>query len=164
MTYAEKLKDIRWIDFRQEFIKARRRDESYKDECDACGEDTCGPLHVHHRRYIHGREPWEYDYCDLRLLCESCHDLIHDTEQFARAFVLALPPHVMPEMRQMLDELNECNEPGLIKIAFAHAKNALRNVLYKKEADSTAGVGLIKTIAELEEEYRAAVRKEENNG
>lgn len=134
MTYSEKLKDPRWQDFRRAFIQSRKQPEG-NISCDDCGEDPATALHVHHRRYIHGREPWDYDYGDLRLLCECCHDSIHETEQFARAFIIALPPHLMSEMRQVFEELNECRTDGLMKVALAHAKNAVRNINRAGEPD-----------------------------
>jgi len=45
-------------------------------ECENCGskEDT---LHVHHRIYHKGREPWEYEDHELDVLCEHCHQDAH---------------------------------------------------------------------------------------
>jgi Leu/Phe-tRNA-protein transferase len=31
------------------------------------------PLHVHHKYYESGKEPWDYDERALLTLCESCH-------------------------------------------------------------------------------------------
>jgi hypothetical protein len=33
-------------------------------------------LHVHHRYYLRGKKPWEYDDDALTTLCEDCHDVI----------------------------------------------------------------------------------------
>jgi hypothetical protein len=38
------------------------------------------PLHVHHRYYVLGRSPWEYDDDALISLCPDCHADIHQTE------------------------------------------------------------------------------------
>lgn len=38
-------------------------------------------LNVHHNKYILGREPWDYDNCDLMTLCSHCHKNIHDAEK-----------------------------------------------------------------------------------
>lgn len=127
MTYSEKLKDPRWFAFREAFIE-RRRGEQWPGQCDDCGEDTRGPLHVHHRRYISRREPWEYEDEDLRLLCATCHEFIHNTEQDFRAFVLTLAPHECFEVNSFLSEVDNAQKRGLAKIAFAHAKNAVRNL------------------------------------
>lgn len=126
MTYSEKLKDPRWLDFRMEFME-RRRQPGSPNQCDDCGEDTRGPLHVHHRIYIRGRDPWEYEDSDLRLICEECHDFIHQTEQDFRAFILTLAPHQCNEMQHLLGELQDAQNRGLLKIACAHAKNVIRS-------------------------------------
>lgn len=34
-------------------------------------------LNVHHKKYIKGHEPWEYDNSDLETLCETCHAIEH---------------------------------------------------------------------------------------
>lgn len=45
-------------------------------KCSSCGvEDK--PLNVHHRRYIKGRDPWEYCDGDLMTLCDDCHTKTH---------------------------------------------------------------------------------------
>ena len=43
--------------------------------CQKCGtrEEWGYELHVHHKRYISGREPWEYGTGDLTTLCKRCH-------------------------------------------------------------------------------------------
>jgi hypothetical protein len=66
-TYSEKLRDPRWQKKRLEILS---RDEF---ACQICF-DTKNTLHVHHRRYIKGKEPWEIDNNFLVTLCESCHE------------------------------------------------------------------------------------------
>jgi hypothetical protein len=71
-TYYEKLKDPRW---------QRRRLEVLSRASWAC--ESCGAkdrtLHVHHRIYRRGANPWDYADADLQSLCESCHET---TEQW----------------------------------------------------------------------------------
>lgn len=94
-------------------------------QCEDCGEDTGNrPLHVHHRAYIAGREPWQYRDDDLRLLCDECHDRLHFLECRVRAFILAMPAHLAYEFADFMDELEQS---GSQKAALAHAKNAARN-------------------------------------
>ena len=64
--YQRKLQDPRW---------KRRRLEKLDQAgwaCDNCGEESL-PLHVHHARYMWGREPWEYGDDELQTVCEVCH-------------------------------------------------------------------------------------------
>ena len=69
-SYFEKLKDPRWQKLRLEVMQ--KADFS----CEKCF-DSESTLNVHHKIYWHGREPWEYDSCELACLCESCHEEIH---------------------------------------------------------------------------------------
>lgn len=43
-------------------------------------DETYRPLHVHHKHYIIGCDPWEYKDSELVTLCEECHDQVHSTE------------------------------------------------------------------------------------
>jgi hypothetical protein len=65
-TYAEKLKDPRWQKLR---LKVLERDGWRCTHCD----DAATTLHVHHKLYLRGREPWDYDPSLLCTLCEPCH-------------------------------------------------------------------------------------------
>lgn len=66
MTYSEKLKDPRWQKKRLEIFQ---RDEFM---CRNCGE-TDMTLHVDHKVYHKGFDPWEYENYELQTLCEDCH-------------------------------------------------------------------------------------------
>lgn len=72
-TYFQKLKDPRWQKKRLEVL------EKNDWVCERCmnGEAT---LHVHHRQYFKGREPWEYEAGQLAVLCEYCHEVTHEEE------------------------------------------------------------------------------------
>jgi hypothetical protein len=74
MTYQEKLKDPRWQKRRLEILS---RD---KFECYDCQSKT-ETLHVHHRVYRRGLDPWEYEDSDLVTLCESCHSDITELKK-----------------------------------------------------------------------------------
>jgi len=65
--YSEKLKDPRWQRKRLEILN---RDNF---TC-VCCDDTTKTLHVHHIKYIYGREPWEYENELLETLCVDCHE------------------------------------------------------------------------------------------
>lgn len=71
-AYAEKLKDPRWQKKRLEILS---RDEFV---CQSCFSDT-KTLHVHHRRYLPGKEPWDIPNDLLVTLCEICHQEETDT-------------------------------------------------------------------------------------
>ncbi len=66
-AYIEKLRDPRW---QKKRLKILERDEW---SCQICGDST-STLHVHHRRYLRGKDPWDYDDALLTTLCEECHE------------------------------------------------------------------------------------------
>ena len=66
-TYSEKLKDPRW---QKKRLKILNRD---KFTCKLCG-DTETTLHVHHKEYISGNDPWDYPNKLLVTICGHCHN------------------------------------------------------------------------------------------
>ena len=47
------------------------------------GEQEKIYLQVHHKFYIIGKLPWEYDNSDLITVCNICHQNIHTTEEIS---------------------------------------------------------------------------------
>src|SRR5699024_10572844 len=41
-------------------------------QCQDC-QSTTETLHVHHKQYEYGKDPWDYDDSYLITLCEYCH-------------------------------------------------------------------------------------------
>jgi hypothetical protein len=76
-SYAELLKDPRWQRKRLEVLQ---RDEW---ACTWCGQADV-TLHVHHRKYLRGRPPWESPAKDLCTLCEICHADVTRWNRMAR--------------------------------------------------------------------------------
>lgn len=69
MSYSEKLLDPRW--------QAKRLLILDRDKltCQLC-KDTETTLHIHHRYYVKGFEPWDYDDDALVTYCKHCHALM----------------------------------------------------------------------------------------
>lgn len=66
MTYVEKLQHPDWQKKRLEILGR----DSFT--CLLCGDkDTT--LHVHHKEYLPGREPWQYEDDNFQTLCKHCH-------------------------------------------------------------------------------------------
>lgn len=83
-SYLEKLKDPRW---------QRKRLESLDLAdwtCECCG-DKSSTLHVHHKQYLKGREPWEYENDQLEVLCETCHSEEHSGDDILMDVISRLP-------------------------------------------------------------------------
>lgn len=71
MTYAEKLKHPKWQRKRLEILSR----DNFK--CRLCGDEET-ELHVHHKEYHNGCEPWEYENSLLVTLCKHCHFITED--------------------------------------------------------------------------------------
>lgn len=70
-TYSEKLKDPRWQKKRLEIMQ---RDYF---TCQECG-DNKNQLHIHHKTYKSGNDPWDYRDDNFETLCNNCHALNHN--------------------------------------------------------------------------------------
>ena len=72
-TYATLLKHPLWQKRRLEIMQ---RDNF---TCQLCGRgiNDGTPLNVHHKKYIYGKLPWEYEDSSLVTLCENCHKKKH---------------------------------------------------------------------------------------
>lgn len=102
MNYSEKLKDRRWLSFREEAIGF------HGAHCNTCGNedrDTSKSLHVHHRVYLKGREPWEYEMQHVAVICGPCHKRIHECEEAWRNFIRCMDPHVVDEWMDTVEVL-----------------------------------------------------------
>lgn len=63
---------VLWIEFRNEMI------DLCEGRCETCGRgETEVVLQVHHKFYVHGRKPWEYDPQDCEVICKGCHAAEH---------------------------------------------------------------------------------------
>ena len=68
-VYGDLLKDPRWQRKKSEILQ---RDDF---TCQLC-TDTETELHIHHKKYITGLKPWEYENKYLVTLCVNCHKKI----------------------------------------------------------------------------------------
>ncbi len=66
MTYAEKLKDPRW---QKKRLEVMQRDEF---TCQCCKQKN-KTLHIHHKTYEFGCDPWDYEDYNFITLCQACH-------------------------------------------------------------------------------------------
>jgi len=82
-SYSELLKDPRWQKMRLKKLEAAAW------SCELCC-DTETMLSVHHKRYVKGRMPWEYDEVELVVLCQPCHEETHEDKNLQAAFIARL--------------------------------------------------------------------------
>jgi hypothetical protein len=78
-NYAIKLKHPNWQKKRLQILS---RD---KFTCKLCG-DTETTLHVHHKYYENGKDPWEYPNTALVTLCQHCHKEVEDEKDEIQEF------------------------------------------------------------------------------
>lgn len=75
-AFFAKYKDPRWQKRRLEVMQANCF------TCEICGDDE-KTLNVHHKYYIAGNDPWDYNDRALSVCCEDCHKDEHaDKETF----------------------------------------------------------------------------------
>lgn len=67
--YSESLKNPKWQKKRLEIMQRA----GWKCELCANAEEN---LQIHHKKYVSGYKPWDYENDLLMCLCESCHKLI----------------------------------------------------------------------------------------
>src|SRR5258706_6727364 len=62
-----------WKSFRAEMI------ERAGGQCERCAKSQVdgATMHVHHKEYIRGRMPWQYNYSQCEVLCAGCHAAEH---------------------------------------------------------------------------------------
>lgn len=48
--------------------------------CQLC-KDAASPLHVHHKSYTLGAEPWEYEDENFITYCSFCHRIVEDIKK-----------------------------------------------------------------------------------
>jgi hypothetical protein len=83
-SYSDKLRDPRWQRKRLEVL------EQAGWKCESC-ESTTKTLHVHHKQYVKGREPWDYETSNFEALCEDCHESAHNDKELINTILAAIP-------------------------------------------------------------------------
>jgi len=84
--FFEKYKDVRWQKKRLEVL------EFNGWACECCGEDN-EQLHVHHKRYLKGRNPWDYDVEQLSAVCGDCHRGLGEQNDLLNKVLSLVPVH-----------------------------------------------------------------------
>jgi hypothetical protein len=92
-SYSEKLRDPRWQRRRLEKLQAA------DFACEGC-HDSESTLHVHHRLYRKGADPWDYDDNELAVLCEACHAEDHEAKSEFEELMCCVP-HGMAGWREV---------------------------------------------------------------
>lgn len=83
-TYYEKLKSPQWQKKRLEILN------EHGFSCESCCIDS-EQLHVHHKIYKKGLDPWDYPSYNYAVLCDSCHKQAHETIDTMNELIGVLP-------------------------------------------------------------------------
>lgn len=96
MSYAEKLKDPRWQKRRLQILE---RDSFTCAECLSKEKE----LHVHHRCYHSGKDPWDYVDSELISLCKPCHEKRGNLDDRIYSLLGTVPYPFLEEFAGFLD-------------------------------------------------------------
>ena len=74
-----------------------------------CCFDTENMLTVHHKYYIHGKDPWGYPDVMLITLCDECHKTEEDSKGIITDFtkVLLADGYLSAQLIQLLELLRQ---------------------------------------------------------
>ena len=114
-SYAQKLRDPRWQKKRLEVMQAN------DFSCEICG-DKESTLNIHHKQYLKGHEPWEYEADQLSCICQNCHSNHHESPDFLNFACSFLP----------IDGKNNRDEIAILILGILHKPIANDVIEYHK--------------------------------
>lgn len=109
-SYSDKLKSPKWQKKRLEILSKR----GFK--CEVCGDEE-NQIQVHHKTYMYGLEPWQYDDSVYQVLCEKCHIKAHKKEDILRGNI----PH---QYRDFVEHC-EVNDDGNVSNFLFYTKDII---------------------------------------
>lgn len=131
-SYAELLKHPLWQRRRLEVLS--RADF----RCERCGNAE-QQLHAHHKTYVRGRDPWDYEDELLECLCDPCHGLAHQHQERLNLVLAQQPSAALPALTKLIDKVAAVMT-ATERVQRVNAMNALRDEL-DVIADFTRGPG-----------------------
>ncbi len=105
MDYDAKLKTPEWMEFRDHVLDVKGR------ECENCHCLAERP-HIHHKGYVRGRDPWDYELSEVAVVCGECHGIIHRRRKEFEALFDSLEPATLAVL---LDGLAKFRELGVAR-------------------------------------------------
>jgi|ERR1700756_1488308 len=104
MTYSEKLQSPQWQKKRLEIFQ---RDNFSCVRCKA----NYKQLQVHHKKYIKGNDPWNYENHFLETLCITCHKNEHEIiidpdRKYEHLLIQKEDPEVITNIYVQIAQLN----------------------------------------------------------
>lgn len=129
MNYVQKLQNPKW--------QKKRLDILSRDlfTCLLCGDkDTT--LHIHHKEYLPGRQPWDYEDDNFQTLCKHCHAVSEHIKSFSDS-VLAIKKQYDPaiEAYVLLTVVNTYKGIELFLFAYNTKHEELTRIISFAEED-----------------------------
>lgn len=158
--YARKLQDPRWQKRRLEIL------EKAGWECENCG-NASKTLHVHHKHYEWGRDPWEYPDENLECLCSECHEQVGMLQKALKREISGLSSAMLDRtlgyIRGLREHWDYCLAEDDKKILVENHEQAMGLAdCFGCDVDdviSLVGSGYYVTARELDENSRLAKKK-----
>lgn len=122
MTYQQKLRHPLWQKKRLEALNMA----GWK--CQRC-EAVNKPLHVHHKIYRKGLDPWEYTFQELESLCEQCHTKEHQPLRGQGRF-----ENSKHYRREVITEILNCPPKGFLPMVSGHVVCGFFRIKYNPDA------------------------------
>lgn len=107
-AYAELLKHPKWQEKRLRVL------EGAGFRCVRCFNAERS-LHAHHKVYLKGHKPWEYEDALLECLCERCHDQAHTERAELEYMITTQPTASVPRLTDAIYGaiVNDATDPAL---------------------------------------------------
>jgi hypothetical protein len=127
-SYAKKYADPRWRAKRTEILE---RDDHH---CQGCMASDV-TLHVHHRYYRWGNDPWDYPNDALVTLCEDCHEGETEVRSDARAALIEAVSSYLPasDVMDLAEALKIAFDMGHAEVIGAALTMQLKNPEWVRE-------------------------------
>lgn len=147
--YSKKLLDPRWQKKRLEILN---RDEF---TCRRCFNEN-DTLHVHHKIYIFGRDPWDVPSEHLVTLCQQCHQ--EETDQMPAA--ISKIAEVLKSKFFSADILTLAE--GFEKYCMPHVEDVCASVIAENLADENKAKRMMREAFKDVEIIEKRIPKDEN--
>jgi hypothetical protein len=125
MKYQQKLMTQEWARFRDSVLEQSRdsnhdEDSGRNARCQQCGaseKDT--KLQIHHLQYRRNskgqyRDPWAYDYEDVKILCSDCHSHLHGIAKQIEHWMIGLRFEEAEELLSLMQAIQRTGSPRAI--------------------------------------------------
>lgn len=109
-SYSERLKDPRWAEFRQRCYGVLVDEYTEEMMCGFCYAPCGESFHLHHKFYVKGREPWEYEPEDMKFLCGKCHTWLHEDALEVWTYMLSSNDYMNNVILETIKELKSLSQ------------------------------------------------------